>query len=217
MEKRELVCVLLTVLFTLPTSATVIDLTSGSKAVVNASGTFTSMGITNSDSDSGYYDVIDYKVGVNTSANEIWIEHLELQYNGTIEFEFPDFGSIIYVKDITIEIGPTGIVNYQYDSETGLYEFNICDVEINVIAEVDSGEGWEDFSDTIGGKIVDSAVLFDGNGDVQDVWTHFIGGWWEYDDGIFQMWNTQGLVTPEPMTIGLLLAGIIGIVRKRSI
>ncbi len=198
-------------------SAAIYDLTSTSDSTVTVAGTFSDMmGTSDSDANSSLFDVIDYKVGVDTSSQEVWIEHLELQYNGTMQFDFPSFGQTVKVRNIDMQMGPTGKVKYDYDSQKGYY-FEICeDTNITTTSQVDGGSGWEDETNNISAKIVDSRIFFDGTGNVKAVWTHFVGGWWDYDNGAWQTWSVQGLVVPEPTSMGLMLFSIFAALIRRK-
>ncbi len=212
--------VLAILMFVLPASATLYDFTSSANSTVAISGTLSDMSsTTESSSASGLFDVLDYQVEVDTSSQTVSITSLELAFAGPMQFNFPTFGQTVQLKDINLQMGPTASEQYTYDSEKDGYFFDICDdTDITATSSVNAGSGWESDSRTIGAKIVDSQVLFDGSGNVTGVTTHFVGGWWDYDSGVWQSWNIQGIVTvvPEPASIGLILLAFVGVMRRRK-
>ena len=198
--------------------ATIYDLTSSADSTVSITGTFSDMASTvESDANSGLFDVIDYKVGVDTVNQEVWIEHLELQYNPIMQFDFPSFSQTIKIRNLDLQMGPTAKVKYSYDSSKGGYYFDICeDTDITANSQIDTGSGWEDDTINISSKIIDSQIFFDGSGNVKTVWTHFVGGWWDYESGIWQTWNVQGLVVPEPASITIMFFAISSMLIRRK-
>lgn len=208
------ICILATILAT-AASADIYDFTNLATNTTTITGTMSDMSTTDSSSETRLFNVIDYRVGINTGLQTISIVSLIIEYDGTLTFDFPSFGETILVRDIRIELGPTFSSNYVWEGD-GWY-FDIDNVDITITCEVNPGSGWESYSSIVEGDIVDSEIFFDNYGTPEMVWTHFIVGWWSYDDGVFELWSVQSMTVPEPASISMILATLAGLflVRKK--